>query len=120
MPIGRPVANAQIYLLDSLLRPVPIGVQGEIYIGGEGVAKGYWNRPELTADRFLPDIFSSKPTAFCTKPETSHACGGDGLLEFRGRADEQVKIRGHRIEIAEVRQAIESHTNVKQVFSHSA
>ncbi|MFL6415104.1 MAG: amino acid adenylation domain-containing protein, partial [Bryobacteraceae bacterium] len=116
VPIGRPVANAQIYLLDQLGRPVPIGVQGEIYIGGEGVANGYWNRPELSAERFLPDTFSGKTNRLLYKTGDLACMRGDGLLEFRGRADEQVKVRGHRIELAEVRQAIEEHPDVKQVF----
>ena len=116
VPIGRPVANAQIYLLDTLGRPVPIGVQGEIYIGGEGVAKGYWNRPELTAQRFIPDTFSGRTGRVLYRTGDLACMRGDGLLEFRGRADEQVKIRGHRIELAEVRQAIEAHPDVKQVF----
>jgi amino acid adenylation domain-containing protein len=116
VPIGRPVANAQIYLLDSLGRPVPIGMQGEIYIGGEGVANGYWNRPELTAQRFIPDTFSGRTDRLLYRTGDLACMRGNGLLEFRGRADEQVKIRGHRIELAEVRQAIEAHPDVKQVF----
>ena len=116
IPIGRPVSNAQVYLLDDLQRPVPIGVQGEIYIGGEGVARGYLNRPELTAQRFVPDTFSGKPGKLLYRTGDLARMRGNGELEFRGRADEQVKIRGHRIELAEVRQAIAAHPEVKQVF----
>lgn len=116
IPIGRPVSNTQVYLLDHLQRPVPMGVQGEIYIGGEGVARGYLNRPELTAERFLPDTFSGKPDRLLYRTGDFARMRGNGELEFRGRADEQVKIRGHRIELAEVRQAIAAHPEVKQVY----
>ncbi len=116
VPIGRPVSNAQVYLLDHLQRPVPIGVQGEIYIGGEGVARGYLNRPELTAERFLPDTFSGKPDRLLYRTGDFARMRGNGEFEFRGRADEQVKIRGHRIELAEVREAIAAHSEVKHIF----
>ena len=116
IPIGRPVNNTQVYLLDEMQRPVPIGVEGEIYIGGEGVARGYLNRPELTAQRFLPDTFSGKPDRLLYRTGDLARLRSDGELEFRGRADEQVKIRGHRIELAEVRQAVAGHPAVTQVF----
>jgi amino acid adenylation domain-containing protein len=116
VPIGRPVSNARVYLLDHLQRPVPIGIQGEIYIGGDGVARGYLNRPELTAERFLPDTLSGKSGGLLYRTGDFARMRGNGELEFRGRADEQVKIRGHRIELAEVRQAIAAHPEVKQVF----
>jgi amino acid adenylation domain-containing protein len=114
--IGRPVSNAQVYLLDRFMRPVPIGVEGEIYIGGAGVARGYLNRPELTSERFIPDTFSGKPGSLLYRTGDLARMRGNGELEFRGRADEQVKIRGHRIELAEVRQAIAAHPAVRQVF----
>jgi amino acid adenylation domain-containing protein len=116
VPIGRPVSNAQVYLLDQHQRLAPIGVQGEIYIGGEGVARGYLNRPELTAQRFVPDTFGEKPGRFLYRTGDLARMRGNGELEFRGRSDEQVKIRGHRIELAEVRQALAAHPEVKQVF----
>lgn len=116
VPIGRPVSNTQIYLLDHLQRPVPIGVQGEIYIGGEGVAHGYLNRPELTAQRFLPDTFSEKPGRLLYRTGDFARMRSNGEIEFVGRTDEQVKIRGHRIELAEVRHAIAAHPDVKQTF----
>jgi amino acid adenylation domain-containing protein len=116
VPIGRPVSNAQVYLLDHLQRLVPIGVRGEIYIGGEGVARGYLNRPELTAERFHPDTFSEKPGRLLYRTGDFARMRGNGEIEFLGRTDEQVKIRGHRIELAEVRHAISAHPNVKQVF----
>jgi amino acid adenylation domain-containing protein len=116
VPIGRPVSNTQVYLLDPRGRLAPIGIQGEIYIGGEGVARGYLNRPELTAQRFVPDTFGDKPGRLLYRTGDFARMHGNGELEFRGRADEQVKIRGHRIELAEVRQAIAAHPDVKQVF----
>lgn len=116
VPIGRPVTNAQVYLLDSHMQPAPIGVQGEIYIGGSGVARGYWNRPEVTAQRFIPDPFSGKPGGLLYRTGDLARMRGDGEFEFLGRIDEQVKIRGHRIELAEVRQAIASHPDVKQIY----
>jgi amino acid adenylation domain-containing protein len=116
IPIGRPVCNAQVYLLDRQQRLVPIGIQGEIYIGGEGVARGYLNRPELTAQRFVPDTFGEKPSRFLYRTGDLARMRSNGELEFRGRTDEQVKIRGHRIELAEVRQAMTAHPAVRQIF----
>jgi amino acid adenylation domain-containing protein len=116
VPIGRPVNNTQVYLLDEARRPVPIGVEGEIYVGGEGVARGYLNRPDLTAQRFLPDTFTGKPDRLLYRTGDLGLMRSNGEIEFRGRADEQVKIRGHRIELAEVRQAIAAHPEVTQVF----
>lgn len=116
VPIGAPVSNTQLYLLDSCLRPVPTGVPGEIFIGGEGVACGYFNRPDLTAQRFLPDNFSGRRDGLLYRTGDFARMRDDGEIEFIGRSDEQVKIRGHRIELAEVRQALSSHPAVKQLF----
>jgi amino acid adenylation domain-containing protein len=116
VPIGRPVTNAQVYLLDDRQRAVPIGLQGEIYIGGEGVAQGYWKRPELTAQRFFPDTFSGFAGGVLYRTGDLARMRSNGELEFIGRIDEQVKIRGHRIELAEVREPIAAHPDVKQVF----
>jgi amino acid adenylation domain-containing protein len=116
VPIGRPVTNAQVYLLDHRAVPVPIGMKGEIYIGGDGVALGYWNRPELNAQRFIPDPFSGIPGALLYRTGDLARMRADGEIEFLGRIDEQVKIRGHRIELAEVRQAVTAHPDVQQVF----
>lgn len=116
IPIGRPITNARVYLLDRHMRPVPIGLQGEIYVGGDGVARGYWNRPELTAQRFIPDPFSEKPGALIYRTGDLARMRANGDLEFMGRIDDQIKIRGHRIELAEVREAITTHPAVKQVF----
>jgi amino acid adenylation domain-containing protein len=116
VPIGRPVTNAQLYLLDGCGQPVPIGVPGEICIGGEGIARGYWNRPQLTAERFIPDPFSGTPGRPLYRTGDIGRMRENGEFEFVGRADEQIKIRGYRIELAEVRAAIVSQPDVKQVF----
>jgi amino acid adenylation domain-containing protein len=116
VPIGRPVSNAQVYLLDEHANLVPVGMVGEIYIGGEGVALGYWNRPELTTQRFIPDPFSGIPGKLLYRTGDLARMRANGELEFVGRMDEQIKIRGHRIELAEVRQAIVSHPGVEQVY----
>ena len=101
-PIGRPIANAEIYVLDSELNPVPIGVAGEIYIGGVGVAKGYLNRAELTAEKFIPNPFSPDSTSRLYKTGDLARYLADGNIEFLGRIDNQVKIRGYRIELGEI------------------
>jgi amino acid adenylation domain-containing protein/non-ribosomal peptide synthase protein (TIGR01720 family) len=110
--IGKPIANTQFYVLDQQLRPAPIGVPGELYIGGDGVGRGYLNRPELTAERFVPDLFSKARGSrlYCTgdivkwKPE--------GELEYVERRDQQVKVRGHRIELGEIETVLNEHPSV--------
>jgi len=100
--IGQPVSNATVYLLDEQQRPVPIGVAGELYVGGAGVARGYLNRPEMTAERFLRDPFSSAPDARMYRTGDLARWREDGNIEYLGRNDDQVKIRGVRIELGEI------------------
>jgi amino acid adenylation domain-containing protein len=112
--IGRPIANTQIHILNSFLHPVPIGVQGELHIGGAGVARGYLNRPELTAEKFIPDPFSAAPGARLYKTGDLARYRPDGNIEFLGRADHQVKIRGFRIELGEIEAALGQHPAVRE------
>jgi acyl-CoA synthetase (AMP-forming)/AMP-acid ligase II/aryl carrier-like protein len=113
VPIGKPIANTQIYILDSHGQPAPIGVAGEIYIGGEGVARGYLNRPELTAQRFLKDPFSAAPNARMYKTGDLGCWLPDGNIQFFGRNDFQVKIRGFRIELGEIEARLISHPSIQ-------
>jgi thioester reductase-like protein len=112
--IGRPMENRRVYILDPDHQPTPIGVTGEIYIGGAGIARGYLNRPELTAERFLPDPFSSDPAGRMYKTGDLGRWRADGTLEYLGRNDHQVKIRGFRIELGEIEAALASHPGVQQ------
>ncbi|MHB8599878.1 MAG: non-ribosomal peptide synthetase [Ktedonobacteraceae bacterium] len=111
--IGRPITNMQIFLLDEQLQPVPTGSGGELYIGGVGLAKGYLNRPELTAERFIPHPFSSDPQARLYKTGDLARELPDGQIAFMGRVDQQIKLRGYRIEPEEIMAAINEHAAVQ-------
>ncbi len=114
IPVGRPVANTQIYLLDRHLEPVPLGLAGEIYVGGSGLARGYMNRPELTAERFIPNPFDTTPGSRLYKTGDLGRYRGDGAVEFLGRIDSQVKIRGFRIEMQEIETVLTQHAAVRE------
>jgi amino acid adenylation domain-containing protein/thioester reductase-like protein len=111
--IGRPIGNTQLYLLDSQMEPVPVGVVGELYIGGDGVARGYLNRPELNAEKFIPDPFGSEPGARLYATGDVARYLPDGNVEFLGRNDHQVKIRGFRIELGDIEAPLAQHPAIR-------
>jgi amino acid adenylation domain-containing protein len=113
VPIGRPIANTRVYVLDARREPVPVGVAGELWIGGAGVARGYWKRPELTEQCFQPDPFADDPAARMYKTRDLVRWLPGGTLEYLGRMDEQLKVRGFRIEPGEVEAALAGHPSLR-------
>ncbi|MEI8021411.1 MAG: amino acid adenylation domain-containing protein, partial [Schlesneria sp.] len=115
-PIGRPIANIQVYVLSPHLQPLPIGMPGELYLGGVGVARGYLNQPELTAEKFLPDSFTNKAGSKLYRTGDKVRWNSDGQLEFLGRIDQQVKFRGYRIELGEIEATLNQAPSVGQTL----
>jgi amino acid adenylation domain-containing protein len=112
VPLGKPLSNVQVYLLDSQQNPVPLGVQGEIHIGGVGLARGYLRRPELTAEKFIPHPFSNEPGQRLYRTGDLARQSEDGTIHFQGRTDYQIKLRGFRIELGEIEAALKQHAQV--------
>jgi natural product biosynthesis luciferase-like monooxygenase protein/amino acid adenylation domain-containing protein/FkbM family methyltransferase len=114
VPLGRPIGNTQMYILDRQLQPLPQGVAGELFIGGAGVVRGYHGRPDLTAERFIPDPFGDVPGARLYKTGDRARYRADGVIEFLGRVDQQIKLRGYRIEPGEIETALLEHPQIRQ------
>jgi amino acid adenylation domain-containing protein/non-ribosomal peptide synthase protein (TIGR01720 family) len=112
VPLGRPLRNSRVYLLDSRARPVPVGVNGELHIAGAGLARGYMDRPDQTAERFVPDPLGPDPGARMYRTGDLARYLADGSVEFIGRVDHQVKIRGFRVELGEIESALERHESI--------
>jgi amino acid adenylation domain-containing protein len=114
IPLGQPIANTQLYVLDQWLNPVPPGVAGELYIGGAGLARGYWNQSALTAERFIPDAYSGVAGARLYRTGDWCRLWSDGKLEYLGRRDHQIKLRGYRIELREIEAVLALHPDVRE------
>lgn len=120
IPLGRPIANTIVYILDSNFQPVPVDVPGEICIGGEGLARGYLNQPKLTAEKFVPDPFNAESGARLFRTGDIGRYLADGNIEYRGRRDHQVKVRGFRIELGEIEAQLATHVHVNQAVAIAA
>ncbi len=114
VPIGRPIANTRTYILDTNLQPVPIGVYGELYVGGAGLARGYLNQPEQTAERFIPNPFSTEPDSRLYRTGDLARYLSNGNIEYHGRLDNQVKIRGYRVELGEIETNLNRHPSISE------
>jgi amino acid adenylation domain-containing protein len=114
VPVGRPIANTQVYVLDAQMQLVPSGVPGELFIGGDGLARGYWEQADLTAEKFIPNPFSRKPGERLYRSGDRMRWLADGTLEFLGRIDTQVKIRGYRVELGEIESSLNLHPQIRQ------
>jgi acyl carrier protein len=115
VPIGRPISGTVVYILDERMQPVPIGVPGELYIGGDGLAREYLNQPKLTAERFVADPFDNRRGSRLYKTGDQCRWLDDGTIEFLGRRDRQIKIRGYRVELGEIESVLLQHRAVAEV-----
>src|SRR5262249_27219479 len=113
--IGRPIANTQVYILNEEMELLPPGIAGELFIAGDGLARGYINQPDLTAEKFVPHPFSSQPGERLYRTGDLVRYGTDGTIDFIGRADNQIKIRGFRVELGEIESILRQHPEVNEV-----
>jgi aspartate racemase len=117
VPIGRPISNTQVFVLSEEMEPVPIGVPGELFIGGDGLARGYVHDPSATAEKFLPNPFAADPGERLYRTGDQVRYRPDGSLEFLGRLDHQVKVRGYRVELGDIEFALSKQSRLRSVWS---
>src|SRR5204862_1809970 len=120
MPIGKPIANMRMYVLDHSLQPVPPGVGGELYVAGDGVGRGYLQYPKQTAETFIPDPFAKMPGDRLYRTGDLVQFQEDGTIEFLGRRDQQVKVRGFRIELSEIEAVLSSHSQIRDAVVNAS